>query len=81
MGTIVGLSDLDPLRWPASKWRSLQVNNGFSMSFLLYHDQTSRGMNIYTYRWNGMSLAVVISKTELIHGKLRPLKVFSFFLL
>lgn len=25
MGTIVGISDLDPLRWPASKWRSLQV--------------------------------------------------------
>lgn len=40
MGTIVGISDLDPLRWPASKWRSLQVNNnGFSMSFLLYHGE------------------------------------------
>lgn len=25
MGTIVGISDLDPLRWPGSKWRSLQV--------------------------------------------------------
>lgn len=25
MGTIVGLSDLDPLRWPGSKWRNLQV--------------------------------------------------------
>ncbi|XP_038703612.1 auxin response factor 5-like isoform X2 [Tripterygium wilfordii] len=25
MGTIVGLSDLDPLRWPDSKWRNLQV--------------------------------------------------------
>ncbi|XP_073294877.1 auxin response factor 5-like [Primulina huaijiensis] len=25
MGTIVGISDLDPLRWPNSKWRSLQV--------------------------------------------------------
>ncbi|KAK5831661.1 hypothetical protein PVK06_015459 [Gossypium arboreum] len=25
MGTIVGISDLDPLRWPGSKWRNLQV--------------------------------------------------------
>ncbi|KAI3460380.1 hypothetical protein Pfo_017043 [Paulownia fortunei] len=25
MGTIIGISDLDPLRWPNSKWRSLQV--------------------------------------------------------
>ncbi|KAL3840240.1 hypothetical protein ACJIZ3_024831 [Penstemon smallii] len=25
MGTIIGTSDLDPLRWPNSKWRSLQV--------------------------------------------------------
>ncbi|OMO87461.1 AUX/IAA protein [Corchorus capsularis] len=25
MGTIVGMSDLDPLRWPGSKWRNLQV--------------------------------------------------------
>ncbi|KAL8172070.1 hypothetical protein V2J09_023874 [Rumex salicifolius] len=25
MGTIVGLSDMDPLRWSGSKWRSLQV--------------------------------------------------------
>lgn len=25
MGSIVGISDLDPLRWPGSKWRNLQV--------------------------------------------------------
>ncbi|XP_059636438.1 auxin response factor 5 isoform X2 [Cornus florida] len=25
MGTIVGISELDPLRWPGSKWRNLQV--------------------------------------------------------
>ncbi|XP_011028974.1 PREDICTED: auxin response factor 5-like isoform X1 [Populus euphratica] len=25
MGTIVGISDSDPLRWPGSKWRNLQV--------------------------------------------------------
>ncbi|XP_042507032.1 auxin response factor 5-like [Macadamia integrifolia] len=25
MGTVVGVSDLDPLRWPGSKWRNLQV--------------------------------------------------------
>ncbi|KAJ0966952.1 hypothetical protein J5N97_023869 [Dioscorea zingiberensis] len=25
MGTIVGISDYDPLRWPNSKWRNLQV--------------------------------------------------------
>ncbi|CAA0838969.1 Auxin response factor 5 [Striga hermonthica] len=25
MGTIIGLNDLDPLRWPNSKWRTLQV--------------------------------------------------------
>ncbi|KAL6504443.1 hypothetical protein OROGR_026366 [Orobanche gracilis] len=25
MGTIIGMSDLDPLRWPNSRWRSLQV--------------------------------------------------------
>ncbi|EPS61777.1 auxin response factor 5, partial [Genlisea aurea] len=26
MGTITGISDVDPLRWPNSKWRSLQVD-------------------------------------------------------
>lgn len=25
MGTIVGINDCDPLRWPNSKWRNLQV--------------------------------------------------------
>ncbi|KAK6115761.1 hypothetical protein DH2020_008030 [Rehmannia glutinosa] len=25
MGTVIGISDVDPLRWPNSKWRSLQV--------------------------------------------------------
>lgn len=25
MGTIVGISDVDPLRWPGSKWHNLQV--------------------------------------------------------
>ena len=25
MGTIFGISDLDPLRWPGSKWRNIQV--------------------------------------------------------
>ncbi|GMI91311.1 indole-3-acetic acid inducible 24, AUXIN RESPONSE FACTOR 5, MONOPTEROS [Hibiscus trionum] len=25
MGIIVGITDLDPLRWPSSKWRNLQV--------------------------------------------------------
>uniref|UniRef100_A0A1D1YNB9 Auxin response factor n=1 Tax=Anthurium amnicola TaxID=1678845 RepID=A0A1D1YNB9_9ARAE len=25
MGTVVGISDCDPLRWPNSKWRNLQV--------------------------------------------------------
>ncbi|XP_022894441.1 auxin response factor 5-like isoform X1 [Olea europaea var. sylvestris] len=25
IGTVVGISDLDPLRWPNSKWRNLQV--------------------------------------------------------
>ncbi|KAI4389958.1 hypothetical protein MLD38_002120 [Melastoma candidum] len=25
MGTVTGISDLDPLRWPGSKWRNLQV--------------------------------------------------------
>ncbi|KAI4366328.1 hypothetical protein MLD38_022215 [Melastoma candidum] len=25
MGTVIGISDLDPLRWPGSKWRNLQV--------------------------------------------------------
>ncbi|KAI3978927.1 hypothetical protein MKX01_016102 [Papaver californicum] len=28
MGTVVGISDLDHLRWPNSKWRNLQVNEG-----------------------------------------------------
>lgn len=25
MGTITGLGDLDPIRWPNSQWRSLKV--------------------------------------------------------
>lgn len=28
MGTVVGISDLDHLRWPNSKWCNLQVNEG-----------------------------------------------------
>eukprot|EP00268_Persea_americana_P015435 TRINITY_DN17114_c0_g1_i1.p1 TRINITY_DN17114_c0_g1~~TRINITY_DN17114_c0_g1_i1.p1 ORF type:complete len:1060 (+),score=194.28 TRINITY_DN17114_c0_g1_i1:780-3959(+) len=25
MGTVVGISDLDPLKWPSSRWRNIQV--------------------------------------------------------
>lgn len=28
MGTITGISDLDPVRWPNSHWRSVKVNSG-----------------------------------------------------
>ena len=26
MGTITGIGDLDPTRWPGSKWRNLEVS-------------------------------------------------------
>lgn len=26
MGTITGIGDLDPVRWPNSHWRSVKVN-------------------------------------------------------
>ncbi|KAH9603799.1 hypothetical protein KSS87_000577 [Heliosperma pusillum] len=29
MGTITGISDLDPVRWPNSHWRSVKVRGGF----------------------------------------------------
>ena len=34
MGTIVGISDLDPLSWPGSKWRNLQVSRASSKCHL-----------------------------------------------
>jgi len=32
MGTITGISDLDPVRWKNSQWRNLQV--GFLVNFV-----------------------------------------------
>ena len=32
MGTITGIGDLDPVRWPNSHWRSVKV---FNLTFLL----------------------------------------------
>lgn len=29
MGTITGIGDLDPVRWPNSHWRSVKVNGLF----------------------------------------------------
>lgn len=32
MGTITGISDLDPVRWPNSHWRSVKVNLAFILA-------------------------------------------------
>ena len=34
MGTITGISDLDPVRWKNSQWRNLQVLPCFSKAYL-----------------------------------------------
>lgn len=38
MGTIVGINDYDPLRWPNSKWRNLQVKILAEQSLLVPED-------------------------------------------
>ena len=36
MGTITGISDLDPVRWPNSHWRSVKVLQQFTTSLFLF---------------------------------------------
>lgn len=33
MGTVTGISDLDPVRWKNSQWRNLQVKNCLACSY------------------------------------------------
>lgn len=38
MGTITGMGDMDPVRWPNSQWRSVKVKLSKSYSlFIIYH--------------------------------------------
>jgi hypothetical protein len=37
MGTITGISDLDPVRWPSSNWRSVKVLELFSWHACIHH--------------------------------------------
>lgn len=37
MGTITGIGDLDPARWPNSHWRSVKVNHLKSLYQVLNH--------------------------------------------
>lgn len=34
MGTITGISDLDPVRWKGSQWRNIQVLSGLDNTIL-----------------------------------------------
>lgn len=43
MGTITGMDDLDPVRWPNSHWRSLKVLSALQTavnfgSLIIFHD-------------------------------------------
>jgi len=87
MGTIVGISDVDPLRWPGSKWRNIQVQSVLLKFYEAYcilelmlignnwHNDFSAN------RWSGMSQGVLINRIELVFGRLRLLKAFLSFLL
>lgn len=92
MGTIIGMSDVDPLRWPNSKWRSLQVIKLIIYLFILIIRVIAfmlqrklprcilyNGMLILSDRLSGTSLDAVISRIELAHGKLRLQKVSLYF--
>lgn len=44
MGTIVAMSDVDPLRWPGSKWRNLQVKRMSAFTCI----PSMRAVNLHT---------------------------------
>lgn len=43
MGTITGISDLDPVRWKNSQWRNLQVGqmkNLMEVTYVIFHSSS-----------------------------------------
>ena len=53
MGTIVGISDYDPVRWPNSRWRNLQVSQ-----ILLMHLQ--KKINVDDWNWLTSPFALIL---------------------
>lgn len=47
MGTIVGISDFDPLRWPGSKWRNLQVAKTTFLVLCSYQISIEKGFCLW----------------------------------
>ena len=77
MGTITGISDLDPVRWKNSQWRNLQV--GFLVNLLHPINQLVRRFIFdlrrlcFFNRLAGMSLQLEKGGTGFLSGKLNQL--------
>ena len=88
MGTIVGINDCDPLRWPNSKWRNLQVTcpSTFIHETISIKKHKIIGLSgtlnilCLMIRQNGMNMVTGKDQIGLVFGKLKLLKVFLFFL-
>ncbi|KAL1815730.1 hypothetical protein ACET3Z_018304 [Daucus carota] len=63
MGTIVGISDLDPVRWPGSKWRNLQVE---------WDEPVSRDKQNRVSPWETETLESLFIFPSLTSGLKRP---------
>ena len=49
MGTITGIGDLDPMRWPGSKWRNLEVSVNMCPSSVIFKRSFSNANNALNY--------------------------------
>ena len=49
MGTITGIGDLDPTRWPRSKWRNLEVFVNMCPSSIDFKRSFSNDNNAFNY--------------------------------
>ena len=59
MGTVVAINDCDPLRWPNSKWRNLQVRLIIRIYLLAEFSDLH-----FMLRWSGMNTAPWRGRTE-----------------
>ena len=72
MGFITGMSDLDPVRWPSSYWRSIKVSWSESCPVITFTEVFNR----FYYRLGGMSHQLVIDKDVFLYGRLNHWPLF-----
>lgn len=73
MGTITGISDLDPVRWKSSQWRNLQVKfiphkEDFISDFVMW--TFFKWVHLIIDRLAGMSQQPVSDEIEFLYGRL-----------